>query len=132
MSEVTEPLSTRVLLGTLPRELMLLGSQTLRLALTEVQRAKSEVLVAAVGLAASAVAALVGVAVLASALVLIVVALGAPAWAAALGVGAILVVGSGIAGWTFYNRLRHAPLALPDTRASLSETMTWLKSEVKR
>jgi uncharacterized membrane protein YqjE len=132
MSEVTEPLSTRVLLGSLPRELMLLGSQTLRLALAEVQRAKSEVLVVAVGLAASAVAALFGVAVLASALVLIVVALGAPAWAAALGVGALLAGGGGIGAWTFYNRLRHAPLALPDTRASLSETMTWLKSEVKR
>jgi hypothetical protein len=132
MSEATEPLSTRVLLGSLPRELMLLGSQTFRLALAEVQRARREVLVAAVGLVASAVAGLFGVAVLVSTLVLIEIALGMPAWAAALGVGALLAGGGGIAGWVFYNRLRNAPLALPDTRASLSETVTWLKSEVKR
>jgi hypothetical protein len=68
--------------------------------------------------------------VLASAL--IAIALGVPTWAAAPGVGAVVAGGGGIAGWTFYNRLRHAPLALTDMRASLSETMTWLESEVKR
>ena len=73
-----------------------------------------------------------GALVLVAALVLIVVALGAPAWAATLGVGVFLAGGGGAAGWIFYSRFRRAPVGLPDTRASLLETMTWLKAELKR
>jgi hypothetical protein len=132
MSETTEPLTTRVLLASLPREIALLVSQTVSLARVECGVAVSELSAAALGLAASAITVLFGVGVLVAAMVLIAIALGAPPWAAALGVGVVLAGGGSLAGWLFFSRLREAPLALPETRGSLLETMTWLKSEVKR
>lgn len=78
------------LLNSISTDVQLLASQTLILARLEISSAVSTVAWSAIGVLASAFVAVAGVAVLVSALVLILVALGLPAWAAATVVGALL------------------------------------------
>ena len=68
-----------------------------------------------------------GAAVLVSALVLILIALGLPAWAASLVVGVTLTGAGAIAARHFVGSIRSAELGMKETRESLRETMEWLK-----
>lgn len=49
-----------------------------------------------------------------------------------ISVGVLLAGGGAITLWMSVDRLRRAPTTLPATRESLAETLTRLKSEVKR
>ena len=82
--------SLRELLNGISTDVQLLVSQTLALARLEVSAAASKLAWSAVGLLASVFVAAAGAAVLVSALVLILIALGVPAWAASTLVGVIL------------------------------------------
>jgi Putative Actinobacterial Holin-X, holin superfamily III len=76
---------------------------------------------------ASVFVAVAGAAALVSALVLILVALGLPAWAASTLVGVMLTGGGAISARYFIGAVRSAELGLNETRESLRETMEWLK-----
>jgi hypothetical protein len=60
-------------------------------------------------------------------LVLILVAVGIPAWAASTLVGLILTGAGAISARYFAGALRRAELGMKETRESLRETMEWLK-----
>ena len=68
-----------------------------------------------------------GAAVLVSALVLILVALGVSAWAAATLVGVVLTIGGALSARHFVSAIRQTELGIKETRESLRETMEWLK-----
>jgi hypothetical protein len=70
--------------------------------------------------------AVAGAAVLVSALVLIVISLGLPAWAAATLVGVVLTVAGGLSARHFAAPGK-SEFDLKETRQSLRETMEWLK-----
>ena len=76
---------------------------------------------------ASVLVTVAGAAVLVSALVLILVALGLPAWAASTLVGVTLTVAGAITARYFVGSIRSAELGMKETRESLRETMEWLK-----
>ena len=69
---------------------------------------------------------------LVSALVLIVIALGLPAWAAATLVGLLLTAGGALAAWYFVVVTRRLELTLRETRESVRETLEWLKLQTGR
>ena len=117
----------RELLNGISTDVQLLASQTLSLARMEVSAAASKLAWSAVGLLASVFVTLAGAAVLVSALVLILVALGLPGWAAATLVGVVLAGGGAIAARYFVGAVRNAELGMKETRESLRETMEWLK-----
>lgn len=124
--------SLRQLVADLSIDLRLLGLQLAGVARAESRAAIAIVATSLIGLAASTVVALAGVFALAAALVLGAIAAGVPPWAAALIVGVVLVGGGGGAAYVYVGRLRRAPMALPETRASVTETLTWLKSQTGR
>ena len=72
-----------------------------------------------------------GAAVLVSALVLILVALGLPAWAASTLVGVTLTGAGTIAARHFVGSIRSAELGMKETRESLRETIEWLKLQTR-
>jgi hypothetical protein len=82
----------RDLLNGISTEVQLLASQTLTLARLEISTAASKLARSAAGLLPSVLVAVAGAAVLVSAVVLILVALGLPAWAASTLVGVTLTV----------------------------------------
>jgi Putative Actinobacterial Holin-X, holin superfamily III len=71
--------------------------------------------------------AIAGLAVLVSALVLILIALGLPAWAASTLVGVMLTGSGALAARYFVGSMRSAELGMKETRESLRETMEWVK-----
>ena len=79
------------------------------------------------GVVASVFVAVAGAAVLVSALVLILVALGLPAWASSTLVGVVLTGTGAIGARYFVGAVRSAELGMKETRESLRETMEWLK-----
>ena len=79
------------------------------------------------GVVASVFVAVAGAAVLVSALVLILVALGLPAWASSTLVGVVLTGAGAIGARYFVGAVRSADLGMKETRESLRETMEWLK-----
>jgi hypothetical protein len=119
--------SFRELLNSLSTDVQLLVAQTLALGRLEISATASKLASSGVGVVASAFVAAVGVAVLISALVLILVALGLPAWAAATIVGLVFTIGGALSARYFVNTLRHAELGLKETRQSVRETVEWLK-----
>ena len=119
--------SLRDLLNGLSADVQLLASQTLALARLEVSAALSKLAWSAAGLLASVFVAAAGVAVFVSALVLMLIALGVPAWAASTLVGVILTGAGAISTRHFVSELRQAELGMKETRESLRETMEWLK-----
>ena len=119
--------SLRDLLNGLSADVQLLASQTLALARLEVSAALSKLAWSAAGLLASVFVAAAGVAVFVSALVLMLIALGVPAWAASTLVGVILTGAGAISARHFVGELRQAELGMKETRESLRETMEWLK-----
>jgi hypothetical protein len=122
----------RQLAADLSVDVQRLGAQLGALAAAESRVAVRTAATSLAGIAGGALVALVGIQVLAAALVLGLVALGLPPWAAAL-IGAVLLIGGGGAvAWVYVGRLRAAPFGLPETRAGLAETMAWLKAETQR
>jgi hypothetical protein len=119
------------LFGDLSRDLRLLATQTAGLATAEARHAASAFGAAMAGLAAGAVMALCGLLVVVAALVLVTIALGLPAWAAASLVGVLLVVAGVGTMQAFLAKLRRVRLHLHETRASVTETIQWLKEQAK-
>jgi hypothetical protein len=117
-------------LSGISADVQLLVSQTRTLAHLEVSGAVSTLLRSGVGLLAGALIAVFGAAVLTSALVLSLVALGVPAWLAAMLVGIVLTVGGALAAYHFATRMRRAQLGLKETREIVRETLEWLKSRM--
>ena len=117
----------RELLNGISTDVQLLASQTLTLARLEISSAASKLAWSAAGLLASVLVTVAGAAVLVSALVLILVALGLPAWAASTLVGVTLTVAGAITARYFVGSIRSAELGMKETRESLRETMEWLK-----
>ena len=119
--------SLRALLTGISADVQLLASQTLTLARLEVSAAASKLAWSAIGVLASVFVAAAGAAVLVSALVLIMVALGLPAWAASTLVGLVLTGAGTIGACHFVWCMRSVELDMKETRESLRETMEWLK-----
>ena len=119
--------SLRDLLNDISTDAQLLVSQTLKLARLEVSAAVSRLTWSAVGVLAGAFVAVMGVAVLVSALVLGLIALGMPAWAASALVGVVLTAGGAIAAHHFVGAIRQAELGMKETRESVRETIEWVK-----
>jgi hypothetical protein len=74
-------------------------------------------------------AAMVGVLVFVSALVLILIALGLPPWAAALIVALLLLIGGAATAYFCAVSLGHVEFGLPHTKRSIRETVAWLKAQ---
>jgi hypothetical protein len=127
MTDHTDAPSLRALLTTISSDVQTLGSQTLLLARLELSAAASALAWSGIGLLASVVIAIAGAGVLVSALVLITIALGLPAWAAALLVGTLLTAGGALGARHCVARMRRVELGLKETRESLRETLEWLK-----
>jgi hypothetical protein len=124
--------SVRELLVSLSEDLVALISQTAGIARAELGTAAKKLAWSVAGIAAGAISVMTGLVVLLSARVLIVMALGAPPWVAALLVGVILVgAGAGVA-WLCLGRIRHLQFALSETQRSVKETITWLKEQASR
>ena len=117
----------RDLLNGISADVQLLTFQTLTLARLEVSAVASNLAWSALGVVGSVFVTLAGVAVLVTALVLTLVALGLPPWAAATLVGVILTGAGAFAAAYFVAAIRRADLALKETRESLRETVEWLK-----
>ena len=115
------------LLASVSTDVQLLASQTLTLARLEVATVASRLAWSAIGMAASVFVAIAGLAVLVSALVLILIALGLPAWAASTLVGVMLTGSGALAARYFVGSIRNAEIGMKETRESLRETMEWLK-----
>ena len=119
--------SLRTLLSDISSDARLLVAQTAMLARLEIKGAVSQLMWSSIGVVASAVIAIAGTAVLISAIVLILIALGIPAWAAALLTGVVLTGGGAVGAGIFVGRIRHTDLSLKETRESVRETLTWAK-----
>ena len=122
----------RQLASDLSVDVQRLGAQLGAIAAAESRVAVRTATTSLAGIAGGAIVALVGIQVLAAAMVLGLVAAGLPAWAAALIGAVVLLAGGGGVAWLYLGRLRSAPFGLPETRASLTETIAWLKAETQR
>jgi Putative Actinobacterial Holin-X, holin superfamily III len=129
MTEQPHNPSLRDLLNGISTDIQLLAAQTMTLARLEASAAASKLAWSAIGVVASAFVAVAGVAVLISALVLILVALGLPAWAASTLVGIALTGGGALSARYFIGLMRSAELGMKETRESLRETVAWLKAQ---
>ena len=127
MTNASANRSLRELVTGVSDEVQLLVSQTLALARLEVSAAASRLVWSGLGVMASAFVVVAGAAVLVSALVLILIALGLPAWAASTLVGLTLTVGGALSARFFVEAMLRTELGLNETRASLNETLEWLK-----
>jgi hypothetical protein len=127
MNDPSRHPSLRDLLNGISTDVQLLASQTLALGRLEVSAAVSTLAWSAMGLFASVFIAAAGAAVLVSALVLILVALAVPPWAAATLVGFVLVVSAVLSARHFINAIRRTEIGLRQTRQSIHETLEWLK-----
>jgi len=131
MADPSQP-PLRQLFADLSVDVQRLGAQLGGLAAAEAGAAVRAVTTGAVGIAVGAIVALVGLQVLAAALVLGLTAAGLPPWAAATIVGVLLIAAGGTVAWLQLGRLRAAPIGLPETRAGVAETIAWLKAETQR
>ena len=119
----------RQLLGAASEDLQALISQTIALARLEFASATSALVTSVVGVAVSLVVVLGSVGVLMSALVLIAIALGLPAWAAATAVGLVLAIGGALSARRFLGQAQSVSFTLSETRESIKETIEWLKTQ---
>ena len=115
------------LLGDVSNDLRVLAAQTVELARLESGVAISALMASAAGIAVSLALTIGGAGVLVSALVLIAIALGLPAWVAATTVGFALTIGGALSTRHFVRKARGVELTLRQTRDSVLETMEWLK-----
>jgi hypothetical protein len=127
MTDTSPTHSLKELLSGISTDAQLLASQTLALARLELSAAASRLAWSGIGVLAGIFVAAAGAAVLVSALVLIVIALGLPPWAAATLVGVVLMGGGALAARYFVGAMAQTEIGLKETRESLSETIEWLK-----
>ena len=127
MSDPSPNPSLRELLNGISTDARLLASQTLALARLEASTAASKLVWSGVGVLASVSVVVAGASVLVSALVLILIAIGLPAWAASTLVGVVLTAGGTLSARFFVSALRQTELGLKETRESLRETLEWLQ-----
>ncbi len=121
--------SFRQVLSAVSADIRLLGLQTVLLARLELSATLRGLIYSGMGVLASVLTAVAGAAVLVAALVLIVIALGVPAWLASTLVGVVLIIGGALSARYFVSRIRQADLGLTETRKSLVETLEWLKAQ---
>jgi hypothetical protein len=119
--------SLRELLSGISADAQLLGAQTVTLARLEMRTALSSLAGSVIAAVASSLVAAAGLAVLVSAVVLILIALGVPAWGSAVIVGFVLTAAGTVSATYFVGRIRRTEFALKETRESLRETLEWLK-----
>ena len=128
MKNAADRRSVGEVLAAITSDLVLLGAQLFGIASAEGRvaagAARGGALVATVG----AGLLMCGVFTLVSALVLAMVALGLPAWAAALVVGVLLTLGGAVALHVGIDMVRHVRLHFPETRDAVTEGLSWLKS----
>jgi len=105
-SRLNPPL--KELLTSISTDIQLLASQTLTLARLEIATAASTLAWSAIGVMASVFVAIAGLAVLVDAIVLILIALGLPAWAASTLVGMMLTGSGALAARYFVGSMRRA------------------------
>ena len=117
--------------AALSAELRLLVSGTAAIARAEARQSTAEGAAAVAVLVGGALLAILAAFALAAAAILAIVALGAPPWAAALGVAVLLGIAGGGAGWLGLQRLRRVTVTFPETRGSIEESLEWLK-ELRR
>ena len=129
MTQPAQSPALRELFGAVSEDLRALVSQTTELARLEVATATSALVTSVVGVALSLVIVLGGIGVLMSALVLIAIALGLPAWAAATAVGLVLAIGGALSARRFLGKARSVSITLSETRESITETIEWLKTQ---
>ena len=128
MTDPSPNSSLRELLKGVSTDARLLTSQTLALTRLEVSTAASTLAWPGVAVLASAFAVVAGASVLVSALVLILVAIGLPAWAASTLVGIVLTAGGALSARFFVGAIRHTEMGLKETRESLRETLESCRS----
>ena len=119
----------RQILASLSQDAALLLAQTAGLARAELRSTASALAMSIAGLAAGALIAIVGGLALVSALVLVAVALGLPAWAASALVGAGLTAAGTVTVRASLRKLQRVRFDLQETRRSITETLTWLKAQ---
>jgi hypothetical protein len=129
MTQQAQSPALRELFGAVSDDLRGLVSQTIALARLEFASATSALITSVVGVALSLVIVLGGIGVWMSALVLIAIALGLPAWAAATGVGLVLAIGGAFSARRFVGKARSVRVTLSETRESIKETIEWLKTQ---
>ena len=129
MTQQAQSPALRELFGAASEDLRALVSQTVALARLEFAAATSALVTSVVGVALSLVIVLGGIGVLMSALVLIAISLGLPAWAAATGVGLVLAIGGALSARRFLGKARSVNVTLSETRESIKETVEWLKTQ---
>ena len=129
MTQQAQSPALRELFGAVSEDLRALVSQTIELARLEIAAATSALVTSVVGVALSLVIVLGGIGVLMSALVLIAIALGLPAWAAATVVGLVLAIGGALSARRFLGKARSVSITLSETRESITETIEWLKTQ---
>ena len=129
MTQPAQSPALRELFGAVSEDLRALVSQTTELARLEIAAATSALVTSVVGVALSLVIVLGGIGVLMSALVLIAIALGLPAWAAATAVGLVLAIGGALSARRFLGKARSVSITLSETRESITETIEWLKTQ---
>jgi hypothetical protein len=127
MSDPSPNPSLRELLNGISTDARLLTSQTLALTRLEASTAASKLLWSGVGMLARVFVVVAGASALVSALVLILIAIGVPAWAASTVVGIVLTAEGALSARFFGGAIRHTELGLKETRDSLRETLEWLK-----
>ena len=129
MTQPAQSPALRELFGAVSEDVRALVSQTTELARLEIAAATSALVTSVVGIALSLVIVLGGIGVLMSALVLIAIALGLPAWAAATAVGLVLAIGGALSARRFLGKARSVSITLSETRESITETIEWLKTQ---
>jgi len=129
MTDNLDPRTVPQLLAALSADLRRLFADTVGLAQAEIRRTGSALGMAMAGIVAGTIVLLLGVMVLTAALVLIGVAIGLPAWGAALLVGVLLSAGGAVAVGSFVAQLKVVNYNLEETRRSVAETMAWLRSQ---
>ena len=128
MSAPTDPRPVREIVVAISRDLMLLATQLTTLARSEIGQAVGSARSGAVTAAVGAALLVCGALTLVSALVLIANALGLPAWASALAVGALLTVAGGVTLQIGVGAVRGIRLTFPETRGALADGVEWLKT----
>lgn len=129
MNDNLDTRSVPEVLAALSADLRLLVADTVGLARAELQRTTSALVAVMVGMIVGGIVLLLGILVLASALVLMAIAVGLSPWAAALLVGLVLSAGGAITIWSFLAQLKTVNYDLAETRRSVTETLAWLKMQ---
>jgi hypothetical protein len=128
MSQPADPRPVREIVAAISRDLLLLIAQLITIARAEIGEAVGGARSGAVTMAIGAALLVCGALTMVSSLVLIANALGLPAWASALTIGALLTVAGGVTLQIGVGAIRGIRLTLPETRGALIDGVEWLKT----